>query len=68
MPSEDSSQPTRGYDHDPPFDSGYLRVSDLHSLYYEQYGNPNGKPGSTPLFFSLLFSNPIYYLRKLAPP
>ncbi len=45
MPSEDSSQPSRGYDHGPPFDSGYLRVSELHSLYYEQYGNRNGKPG-----------------------
>jgi len=27
-----------------PFDSGRLQVSDLHSVYYEQCGNPRGKP------------------------
>jgi proline iminopeptidase len=27
-----------------PFDSGRLQVSPLHSLYYEQCGNPAGKP------------------------
>ncbi len=27
-----------------PFDAGRLRVSDIHELYYEQCGNPNGKP------------------------
>jgi proline iminopeptidase len=27
-----------------PFDSGMLKVSELHTLYYEQCGNPNGKP------------------------
>lgn len=27
-----------------PFDSGMLVVSDLHTLYYEQSGNPDGKP------------------------
>ena len=27
-----------------PFDSGILRVDDRHSLYYEQSGNPAGKP------------------------
>lgn len=27
-----------------PFDSGTLAVSSLHTLYYEQSGNPNGKP------------------------
>ncbi|OOG61463.1 prolyl aminopeptidase [Rhodanobacter sp. B04] len=27
-----------------PFDSGMLKVSELHTLYYEQSGNPNGKP------------------------
>jgi proline iminopeptidase len=26
------------------FDSGFLKVSPLHTLYYEQSGNPNGKP------------------------
>jgi proline iminopeptidase len=27
-----------------PFDSGFLKVSDLHTVYYEQSGNPDGKP------------------------
>jgi proline iminopeptidase len=27
-----------------PFDTGRLRVSDIHEIYYEQCGNPNGKP------------------------
>ncbi len=27
-----------------PFDSGYLPVSGLHEMYYEQCGNPRGKP------------------------
>lgn len=27
-----------------PYDSGHLKVSALHELYYEQCGNPNGKP------------------------
>ena len=26
------------------FDSGFLRVNSIHNLYYEQYGNPEGKP------------------------
>jgi proline iminopeptidase len=27
-----------------PYDSGYLRVSEIHEIYYEQSGNPKGKP------------------------
>lgn len=27
-----------------PYDTGSLKVSDLHTLYYEQSGNPEGKP------------------------
>ena len=27
-----------------PFNQGYLRVSDVHELYYEECGNPAGKP------------------------
>ncbi|MFP5520464.1 MAG: prolyl aminopeptidase [Bdellovibrionia bacterium] len=27
-----------------PFHSGFLKVSDLHTLYFEQCGNPQGKP------------------------
>jgi hypothetical protein len=34
-----------GYEHAPAFDSGILQVSPLHSIYYHQYGNPDGKPG-----------------------
>ena len=27
-----------------PYESGYLKVSDIHEIYYEQCGNPQGKP------------------------
>src|SRR3954451_19223033 len=27
-----------------PYNSGYLQVSDLHELYFEESGNPKGKP------------------------
>jgi len=27
-----------------PFNSGMLQVSDIHSIYFEECGNPNGKP------------------------
>jgi proline iminopeptidase len=27
-----------------PYDSGHISVSEVHQLYYEQSGNPNGKP------------------------
>jgi proline iminopeptidase len=27
-----------------PYDSGRLKVSDIHEIYYEQVGNPKGKP------------------------
>ena len=27
-----------------PYDHGYLQVSDLHTIHYDQSGNPNGKP------------------------
>ena len=27
-----------------PFDTGTLKVDDRHTLYYEQCGNPQGKP------------------------
>ncbi|MCS6885207.1 MAG: prolyl aminopeptidase [Acidobacteriota bacterium] len=32
------------YDEIEPYETGYLQVSSLHSLYYEQSGNPQGKP------------------------
>jgi proline iminopeptidase len=41
-------QPARGlhtlYPPIEPYASDYLRVSDVHELYYEQCGNPKGKP------------------------
>ena len=27
-----------------PYESGYMKVSDIHEIYYEQCGNPEGKP------------------------
>ncbi|KAJ9157018.1 Proline iminopeptidase [Coniochaeta hoffmannii] len=39
-----SPAPHPGYAHDDPFDEGFLSVSDIHALYYHQYGNPDGKP------------------------
>ncbi|MDH3242504.1 MAG: prolyl aminopeptidase, partial [Alphaproteobacteria bacterium] len=27
-----------------PFDTGRLRVSDIHEIHYEQAGNPDGRP------------------------
>ncbi|KIM99582.1 hypothetical protein OIDMADRAFT_165669 [Oidiodendron maius Zn] len=33
-----------GYDHSDPFDSGFLAVSAIHTLYYEQYSSRDGKP------------------------
>ncbi|HET6892151.1 MAG TPA: prolyl aminopeptidase [Pyrinomonadaceae bacterium] len=32
------------YDEIKPYDSGWLKVSDVHELYHEQCGNPQGKP------------------------
>ena len=32
------------YDSIEPYDQGRLKVSDIHELYYEQCGNPKGKP------------------------
>jgi proline iminopeptidase len=32
------------YDPFEPYDEGMLKVSDIHTLHYEQSGNPNGKP------------------------
>ena len=29
-----------------PYKTGRLRVSDVHELYYEQSGNPKGKPAA----------------------
>ncbi len=42
MPSQSSNDPL--YPAIEPFDQGFLQVSPLHRIYYEQCGNPNGKP------------------------
>jgi proline iminopeptidase len=53
-----------------PYETGYLKVSDLHEIYYELSGNPNGKPvfvlhggpgGSTSPYYRQFF-NPETYL------
>ncbi len=41
------NQPTKRrtlYPRIDPFDQGYLRVSDVHTIHYEQCGNPFGQP------------------------
>lgn len=35
-----------GYIHSDAFDSGTLAVGTIHHLHYEQYGKPDGKPGT----------------------
>ena len=39
-----------------PYDTGMLKVSDIHSVYYEQSGNKTGKPA---IFLYVVF---IYYI------
>lgn len=36
-----------GYIHDDPFDKGSLAVGTIHQIHYEQYGNPDGRPGKS---------------------
>ncbi|KAI8933468.1 hypothetical protein NX059_009206 [Plenodomus lindquistii] len=33
-----------GYEHDDAWDQGWLKVDDLHEVYYQQFGNREGKP------------------------
>jgi proline iminopeptidase len=44
------ANPQTRYTHLDAFDTGRLPVSDIHTLHYEQYGKPDGKPGK-PLTF-----------------
>lgn len=45
MADTDTSSPRRTlYPPIEPYDAGYLRVSALHEMYYEQCGNPDGQP------------------------
>lgn len=58
-----------GYAHDEPYDSGFLSVSDIHRIHYEQYGNPDGKPvvflhggpGGSTSKSSTVFFDPAFY-------
>lgn len=34
-----------GYIHDDAFDEGFLQVTELHQVYFYQYGKKDGKPG-----------------------
>jgi len=35
----------QGYHHEEAFDEGYIQVSDIHKVYYTQYGKQDGKTG-----------------------
>ena len=58
-----------GYKHSPPYNSGFLPVGSIHRLYYEQYGNPDGKPviflhggpGGHTSFSNTIFFDPAVY-------
>lgn len=57
-----------GYNHEEPFDQGYIQVSDIHSVYYAQYGKKqNGKTGkpsySCDANDCLLEINPVFRAR-----
>ena len=32
------------HSYDSTFDTGFIQVDTVHKIYYEQYGNPEGKP------------------------
>ena len=44
MPEGDHATRRTLYPEIEPYDRGTLRVSPIHTIYYEQSGNPNGKP------------------------
>ena len=58
-----------GYKHDPPFHTGYLQVSELHKLHFEQYGRWDGKPvvflhggpGGQTTYSNTAFFDPTFY-------
>lgn len=58
-----------GYNHDDPYDSGFLPVSDIHKIHYEQYGKQDGQPvvflhggpgGSTSKASTIFFDPAVY--------
>ena len=40
-----SKTETVGHQHEDAWDLNWLRVDDVHELYYQQYGKKDGKPG-----------------------
>ncbi|KAF2479404.1 proline iminopeptidase [Neohortaea acidophila] len=57
------------YKHSPAFDEGFLQVSELHKLHYEQYGKRDGKPvvflhggpGGSATYEHTVFFDPAVY-------
>lgn len=41
---DEAAAPTKFYPPIQAFDEGMLKVSDIYTVYYAQYGNPEGKP------------------------
>jgi proline iminopeptidase len=52
-------QDVKGYQHDEAWDVNWLRVDDVHELYYRQFGKKDGKPGN------YLFSFKLHYFAML---
>lgn len=44
-----------GHQHEDAWDRGWLRVDDVHEIYYQQYGKKDGKPGQSGDSFSFFF-------------
>ena len=40
----ETQSPTGLYPEIEPYNTGFLKVSDIHEIYYEQCGKPDGKP------------------------
>jgi proline iminopeptidase len=53
-----------GHEHEDNWDKDWLRVDDIHEIYYEQYGKKDGKPGKlSPALISIpTYQRPVIYL------
>ncbi|OKL57334.1 hypothetical protein UA08_07456 [Talaromyces atroroseus] len=69
LPTFDTAARMVPYSHGPAFDEGFLSVSSLHALHYEQYGKVDGKPalflhggpgGSTSQSNTIYFNPSVY--------
>jgi hypothetical protein len=47
------AQAPTGHQHADAWDKNWLRVDDIHEIYYEQYGPKNGKPGKSSISLCL---------------